>query len=102
MRFPPRWRRAALPWAVFGLLTAWLVVRIAEWDVWFHLLVGKEIIRTGHIPTAEFYVYPTLGTASGFHEWGFGLLCYLVERAGGLPALGLLNAALGAGALALV
>ena len=47
------------------------------------------------------YVYPALGTESGFHEWGFGVLAYLVERATGWWGLAVANAALAATALLL-
>ena len=95
-------RRLLVSLGAFAVATAWLLVRIEDYDLWFHLLIGKEVVRTGHIPATEFYVYPALGAASGFHEWGFGVLSYLVERVGGMWGLSLLNAALGAGALTLL
>ncbi len=102
MRQLDRHSRFVVPLCSFALATAWLLTRVDDFDIWFHLLIGKEIFRTGRIPAADFYVYPALGAASGFHEWGFDVVAFLSHRVGGLLGLAVLNAALGAGALVLV
>jgi hypothetical protein len=86
----------------FLLLTFALLAQVVDWDLWWHLVVGRETVRIGQVPVADFYVYPHLGTESGFHEWGFGVLVYLVERWGGWWALSVVNAAIAAAALVLV
>jgi hypothetical protein len=43
---------------------------VVDFDLWWHLVVGRETVRAGRVPELDFYVYPALGTASGFHEWG--------------------------------
>jgi hypothetical protein len=100
---PAMSRRAALFAAAvaFALLTVALLARIVDFDLWWHLVVGRETVRMGSVPVADFYVYPALGTESGFHEWGFGVLAYLVERATGWGGLAVANAALAAAALLL-
>lgn len=86
---------------VLAVLTVALLSRIVDWDLWWHLVVGRETIRTGHVPELDFYVYPALGTRSGFHEWGFGVLAYAVQRGTGWWGLSIANAALSAAALVL-
>ena len=85
----------------FAVLTVALLAKLVDFDLWWHLVVGREVVRTGRIPEADFYVYPALGTASGFHEWGFGVLAYLVQRWTGWWGLSLANAMLSAAALLL-
>lgn len=75
---------------------------IDDYDVWFHLAIGREVLRAGAIPAAEFYKWPLAGQPTGFHEWGFGVLAAVVHRAGGVTGLTVMNAALGAFALLLV
>lgn len=86
----------------FAVLTVALLARVVDFDLWWHLVVGRETVRLGRVPALDFYVYPALGTASGFHEWGFGVLAWAVQRFTGWWGLSLANAALSAAALLLV
>jgi hypothetical protein len=96
-------RRTALVVAgAFALLSVALLARVVDFDLWWHLVVGRETLRLGRVPVADFYVYPALGTESGFHEWGFGALAFLVQRAAGFPGLAAANAALSAAGLVLL
>ena len=95
-------RTAWLAGGAFAVLTVALLARIVDFDLWWHLVVGRETVRAGRVPELDFYVYPALGTASGFHEWGFGVLAYGVQRWTGWWGLALANAALSAAALLLV
>jgi hypothetical protein len=88
--------------AVFVLLTVALLARIVDFDLWWHLVVGRETVRAGAVPVKDFYVYPALGTESGFHEWGFGVVVYLVQRVAGWWGLSIANAALAAASLLLL
>ncbi len=85
--------------SAFALLTVALLSRIVDFDLWWHLVVGRETVRAGQVPELDFYVYPALGTPSGFHEWGFGVLAYGVQRLTGWWGLSLANAALSAALL---
>lgn len=85
----------------FAVLTVALLARIVDFDVWWHLVVGRETVRIGRVPEVDFYVYPALGTASGFHEWGFGVLAYAVQRWAGWWGLSITNALVSAAALVL-
>ncbi len=83
----------------FAVLTVALLVRVVDFDLWWHLVVGRETVRAGRIPELDFYVYPALGTPSGFHEWGFGVLAYGAQRLGGWWGLSAANALLSAAVL---
>ena len=83
---------SALLLPVFVLLWSVLFIRITENDIWYHLVIGQEVIRTFRIPAAEFFVYPLLGQPVSFHEWGFGVLFYLAHQAGGYWGMSAVNA----------
>lgn len=76
-----------------------LVRVINELDIWYHLVIGKKIFLTGRVPATEFFVYPHLGEAVSFHEWGFGLIHYMAFHWGGYWGMSFLNAAIGLGTL---
>jgi hypothetical protein len=88
--------------AAFAALTACFISKIYDFDLWFHLTIGREIVRTRALPTSEFYVHTVLGRPAEFHEWGFHVLAYLVHQGLGWWGLALLNAGLGAAAIALL
>jgi hypothetical protein len=95
-------RTVLIAGGAFAVLTVALLARVVDFDLWWHLVVGRETVRLGRVPALDFYVYPALGTASGFHEWGFGVLAWAVQRFTGWWGLSLANAALSAAALLLV
>lgn len=97
-----RGRRELVLGGVFAVLTVALLARIVDFDLWWHLVVGRETVSRGGVPATDFYVYPALGTASGFHEWGFGVLAYAIQRWAGWWGLSVANAALSAATLLLV
>jgi hypothetical protein len=41
----------------------------ADPDLWMHLLVGKTILRSGHIPLQDLYSYSAAGLPWRNHEW---------------------------------
>lgn len=98
---PMRNRPLLLAACTFAVLTVALLARVVDFDLWWHLVVGRETVRLGRVPETDFYVYPALGTASGFHEWGFGVLAYAVQRWAGWWGLSVVNAAVSAAALVL-
>lgn len=81
--------------AVFICLSLFLFRQICDYDIWFYLVIGREIVTSGAIPTNEFYVLPVLGESAHFTAWGFGVLVYLVYQTFGYIGLSALNAALG-------
>ena len=86
--------------ALLGAILIGLCVKqISDPDIWFYLVVARHALQLGHIPAAEFYVYPALGETAHFSAFGFGAMHYLMHQIGGLTAMALLNALLCGGAL---
>jgi hypothetical protein len=81
---------------LFAFLTVALLRLLGDYDVFFHMVVGREVLDRGHIPGEEFYILPRLGEASHHYEWGFGVLYYLVRSVAGVPGMVMTNALLGA------
>lgn len=89
-----------LPRGVFFLLIGVSLLRkLFDPDVWWHMVVGREVMRQMHIPDHEFYILPRLGEPGEFHEWGFGVFYYLVEHYFGHTGMAIANAAIGCGIL---
>lgn len=95
---PPAYR-AFFRCALFLLIGASLLRKLFDPDVWFHLVVGREVVRRMSIPDQEFYILPRLGEPGEFHEWGFGVFYYLIEHYSGYAGMAIVNAAFGCGIL---
>ena len=74
---------------VFGLA----LFKIYNYDVWFHLAYGREVVTQGALPQTEPFTFASEGAPAPNAEWLFGLLVYGAERLGGVSALTLLKAA---------
>lgn len=85
--------------ALFLLIGASLLRKLFDPDIWFHLIVGREVMRRMSIPDQEFYILPRLGEPGEFHEWGFGVFYYLIEHYSGYAGMAAVNAAIGCGIL---
>lgn len=78
------------------LLFLFFLKQVADFDLWFHLAVGRETFAAGRIPERSFSIVPLFGEPERFYEWGYGLLLYFIHSIGGVPALSYFNAACGA------
>ena len=85
--------------AFFLLIGISLLRKLFDPDIWFHMVIGREVIRQMHVPAHEFYILPRLGEPGEFHEWGFGVFYYLVEHYFGYAGMAIANAAIGCGIL---
>lgn len=96
----PKNRAAWLPGTLFAalllLLTAALVKKVYDFDIWYHLSIGREVVRSGSIPDREFLVYTLQGVPTVFHAWGYGVIVHLTQSVFGFEGLSLFNALLGA------
>jgi hypothetical protein len=81
---------------LFLLLLALLLHKITDYDLWYHLAIGREIVQTFALPAYEFLVYPNADQKGAFHEWGFGVAFYLSHEIGGMWGISLANALIGA------
>jgi len=86
--------------ALLGAVLLFFFYRqIHDYDLWFHMVVGREMAATGTLPKTMFYLLPLQGEPTNYIEWGFGLIQHLAYTAAGFPGMALLNAALATGAL---
>jgi tetratricopeptide (TPR) repeat protein len=67
-----------LPACLFLTVSLGFLRRIYDYDLWFHLAIGKQILANLRIPQTELFVYPLLGTPGAYHEWGFEALLYFL------------------------
>jgi hypothetical protein len=63
-------------------------------DSWWHLRVGQDIVRLGRVPMADYLSHSATGRFWPNHEWLAQVIFYGAFRAGGLPLLQALAAAL--------
>ena len=98
-RFKQRLQRIGVPSMIFLVLAFFFCRPIEDYDIWFHMVVGREIVESGKIPDQMFYLLPLMGEPRSFIEWGFGLTYHLIYVLTGFVGMALLNAILGAGAL---
>lgn len=84
---------------IFALLVVSFLSQIYDFDIWYHMSIGREVWVNWAIPTHEFLVYPNQQDPVTLHEWGFGVLTYLVKSSSGAIGLSLLNALLLSAAL---
>ncbi len=84
---------------IFGLVGISLLRKIFDPDIWFHMVVGREVVRQMQVPGVEFYILPMLGEPGEFHEWGFGVIYYFINQYSGYIGMACINAAIGCGIL---
>lgn len=98
------WRLDRLvPLAALALLTVlFCMTRYADYDLWWHLQLGKEIVTSGRIPWLDSFSYTAAGRAQFTGEWLADALIFLTYQGGGFLGLNLLKAALLLTALAFV
>jgi hypothetical protein len=96
------WLDVAIGIFTFAAVGISLLRKIFDSDIWFHMVVGREVFRQMKIPDAEFYVLTRLGEPGEFHEWGYGVLYYLIEQIGGTASMAVANATIGCAILMLL
>ena len=94
-----------LKWAFCfpAMLGAFLVGRVfyegrgfvVDPDVWWHIKVGQDILRTHLFPTIDSYSFTARGTPWIAYEWLGEIVMALVHRAGGVVAMGIFLIVLG-------
>src|SRR6266481_5500809 len=86
-----------LKWAISfpAMLGMFLVGRVfyegrgfvVDPDVWWHIKVGQDILRTHHFPTTDPYSFTALGTPWIAYEWLGEIALALMYRVGGVVSL---------------
>lgn len=80
---------------LFLIIGISLLRKLYDPDIWFHMVVGREVLRRMGIPDEEFYILPRMGEPGEFYEWGFGVVYYWVEHFAGHMGMAVVNAAFG-------
>src|SRR5258708_18535963 len=62
-------------------------VFVVDPDVWWHIKVGQDILRTHHWPNTDPYSFTALGNPWIAYEWLGEIVLALVYRAGGVVSL---------------
>jgi len=93
------WRETSFITILLGIVWISLLRKIFDPDIWFHMVVGREVLRRMQVPDSEFYIYTRLGEPGEFHEWGFGAFYYLINQYSGHIGMAITNAAIGCGIL---
>jgi hypothetical protein len=68
---------------------------VVDPDIWWHIKVGQDILRTHHFPTVDLYSFTAAGTPWIAYEWLGEILLALMYGAGGVIALCIFLIALG-------
>jgi hypothetical protein len=68
-------------------------------DVWWHLRGGQWILEQGHVPSVDPFTFGSEGKAWVDIHWSYEVVLALAYQAGGVPALVLLAASVGATAI---
>jgi hypothetical protein len=89
------WRPSPLIGLVLVFALLLLCMRLACFDVWWHLQHGRWIVENGRVPRVDLFTYGSLGEPYLDQHWGFQILCWAVYALGGVPLLVLANAAIG-------
>src|SRR6266478_8501151 len=86
-----------LKWAVSfpAMLGMFLIGRVfyegrgfvVDADVWWHIKVGQDILRTHHWPTTDPYSFTAAGTPWIAYEWLGEIVLALMYRLGGVVSL---------------
>jgi hypothetical protein len=77
----------ALIWMFLVLFPFGLSKAIMDLDMFHEMALAREMFAIGHVPLVDSYAYtPTLSPVI-HHEWGMGVLLYVVTMAAGMPGL---------------
>jgi len=95
---PPRTVRVlnviALAWVFLELFQFALARPFMDFDMFHEMALAREAIALGHVPLRDSFAYTPTVFPVVHHEWGMGLLLYLVAMIGGSTGLYLLLLAL--------
>jgi hypothetical protein len=87
---PPR-LAAWLPAAIAALLAPGFLVKVKDYDVWWHMATGRWIVQHGRLPTTDPFTYTMQGRPWHLVNGLADLVFYGVYRLGAEPGLVLLK-----------
>lgn len=72
----------AVPVLAWSLLFVWALLAscfpVASFDIWVHMQVGLDVLRTGGLPSVDTYSWTATGRPFVAHEWLAGVVLALV------------------------
>ncbi len=94
----PLARNASLRQALLFVLLATALVlscfNVTDVDVGGHITVGREILKTGKIPSHDFFTHTVKGAPYPVHQWLGEVVMFVADRFGGATGLILLRMAI--------
>jgi len=102
MPLPTSVRRIATTAIAVACLFAFFVFTIENYDLWWHLKTGEEMLRTGRVPSVDPYSFTAGGSRWVNPSWLADIGLIEIHRAFGVDGLVALKALLATAALALV
>ncbi|MFH1017445.1 MAG: hypothetical protein V1798_04585 [Pseudomonadota bacterium] len=73
--------------ATFVLLFIGHTIPLIDPDMWWHIAIGQDILRTGHLPAVDTYSHTMFGQPWHYPDWLGGVLLALLYQLGGVPGL---------------
>lgn len=84
--------RIVLPASAFALIFIMALVKIGDYDIWYHLKVGEYILSTGSITHLDPFSYTNTELPWPVHSWLFQVIYFKVFDIGGIGGLIIFNA----------
>jgi hypothetical protein len=84
-----RWLKAAAACFLLAFFVSRLVAPIADLDMWHEIALIRESVRVGHLLNEDVFAYTPTIRPMVDHEWGAGVLLYLVAPGGGSAVVAL-------------
>jgi hypothetical protein len=78
--------------SAFALVFCMALIKIGDYDVWYHLRAGKFILETGAIRHLEPFAYTAPNAVWSMQSWLAGVIFYVVYSIGSINGLIVFNA----------
>ena len=80
--------------AVVTAIASFLIAELYETDMWWHITIGDEIIRTLHIPFSDHFTVAGFGREYHDSHWLFQIVLALLHRLWGMGGVVLVGGVL--------
>src|SRR5215472_6524891 len=74
----PKWLRFAAYAALMSFFLSLTAFNLVDVDIWHEMALIRESLRAGHLLTRDVFAYTPTVSPSIHHEWGAGLLAYVI------------------------
>jgi hypothetical protein len=87
---------------VFSIFFVWNFMSSTDFDFWWHITAGEQIVNTHTIPTVDQWTYTIAGQPWIAHEWLAEIVMYLLYSSLGFGAITMLFSLVGTAAYVLL